>query len=526
LSTWLEADLVSSNFRPVKLYEGISFESMVEFEDRKGYFLNERLDAEAAILEQTLKMHKQVLFFVSSRRNSEALAERLAEMTRKFLSSPEQDSLVNLEKEILSALETPTHQCRRLAKCIKQGASFHHAGLVGRQKRLIEDGFRQGLLKTIVATPTLALGVNLPCFRVVVRDVKRYYPGLGSDYIPILEYKQFVGRAGRPQYDSFGESILIARTEREKEVLSERYIHGEPEDINSKLAQEAALRMHILSLIAGEFCSTRKDLEDFFGATFFGFQYQDTSLLREKISSVLKQLFSWHFIDDYPFSLKATRLGKRIAQLYLDPSTAHDFIVALNVSFEIGDISGLGMLQIVAAAREMSPPLTVRKDDIEKLNEVVIKAEELFINKPPAMWEDGFDEFLSSLKLALMFEAWTSEESEEFILDEFKVAPGELHAKLELADWLIYSLEELVKILKLDRVGPQIKKLKVRMHYGVREELLSLVSLKEIGRKRARRLFNVGFKNISGLRQASEKELARILGPRVAAFIKKQILLP
>lgn len=525
LSQWLEAELVRSDFRPVKLYEGINFESTIQFKDRKSYFLNDKLDAETAITENTLKSNKQILFFVSSRRNAEALAERLAQLTKKFTDSGEKRLLDGLEKQTLSALETPTHQCRRLARCIKEGSSFHHAGLLARQRKIIEDGFRQGWIKVVVATPTLSLGVNLPCFRVVVRDVKRYYPGLGSEYIPTLEYKQFAGRAGRPQYDKFGEAILIARSEREREELTERYINGEPEEINSKLAQESVLRMHILSLIASELCNTKGDLEDFFNSTFFGFQYRDASLLKEKINSVLEQLFNWHFIQNYSFFLKATRLGKRITQLYLDPLTAHNFIIALNAIPSLKEVSDLGLLVAVCVSREMFPPVTLRQDDMDRLNEFVAKQEELFINKPPQMWEENYEGFLSALKLALIFESWICEEDEEFILDKFKVTPGELHAKRELADWLLYSLGELAEIARLNDSRPQIKRLQVRIHYGVREELLELVSLKEIGRKRARRLFNAGLKNIAALRQAQEKDLAQILGPRITAVVKRQILL-
>ncbi len=525
LSSWLDAELVTSDFRPVKLYEGISLDATIQFEDKEGYILKDELDPESAIAEQTMRIKKQVLFFVSSRRNAEALSERLGKVISKFINPEDKKSLAKLEEEALSALETPTHQCRRLAKCIREGTAFHHAGLVAKQKRLVEEGFRSGPIKAIVATPTLALGVNLPCFRVVIRDIKRYYPGLGSEYIPTMEYKQFVGRAGRPQFDKFGESILIAKTEREARILTERYIKGQSEDIDSKLAQESVLRMHILSLISSDLCGSTDELLDFFNLTLFGFQYGDTGLLKEKIDLSLEKLNKWGFICQEKTFLKATALGKKISRLYLDPRTAYDFIVALNTIQEKNNFSNLGLLQIISSAEEISPPLRLSEEEEWKIGEFISREREQFVNSPLSRWDDGFEEFLSSVKLALMFESWTQEESEEFILDNFRVTPGELYSKREILDWLVYSIMELAEVLKMKETKVKIKKLRTQLYYGVKEELLDLVMLKDIGRKRARRLFNAGFKNITSLRQATDKQLAEILGPSLGMSVRKEILL-
>ena len=118
-------------------------------------------------------------------------------------------------------LSKATRQCSRLAKCVKKGIAFHHAGLTNEQKNLIEDGFREGKIKIICCTPTLAAGVDLPAYRVIVKDLKRF--GFrGMVWIPVLEYLQMAGRAGRPKYDKKGEAIVIAKTEVGKEKIKER----------------------------------------------------------------------------------------------------------------------------------------------------------------------------------------------------------------------------------------------------------------------------------------------------------------
>lgn len=228
LAKWLNAVLVVSDFRPVELHEGIYYDSKISFYGRKGYELT-KLEPEAAIAENVMQLKKQILYFVATRRVAESLAEKLTKTIKPHLKRSEEQDLQDLADKVLNVLETPTRQCKRLSECIKNGVAFHHAGLMGSQKRLIEEKFKEGLIKVIVATPTLALGVNLPAFRVVIRDARRYYPGIGTVYIPVLEYKQFIGRAGRPAYDEFGESVLIAKTEEEAQDLVDHFIMGQPE---------------------------------------------------------------------------------------------------------------------------------------------------------------------------------------------------------------------------------------------------------------------------------------------------------
>ena len=101
---------------------------------------------------------------------------------------------------------------KNLHMCVENGSAFHHAGLISEQRKLIEDGFRKGIIKVIAATPTLAAGLNLPARRVIIKGFRRYDVNFGQVPIPVLEYKQMAGRAGRPRLDPYGESVLVAKT--------------------------------------------------------------------------------------------------------------------------------------------------------------------------------------------------------------------------------------------------------------------------------------------------------------------------
>ncbi len=521
LAKWLNASLVLSDFRPVKLYEGVAFNSEIQFFGKDSYKLSD-LDVEDAIVENTLQLKKQCLVFVSTRRSAESLASKLAKTTRKHLTNLESEQLEKISDNVLNVLESPTEQCEKISTAVKHGVAFHHAGLLRKQKSLIEDNFRNGLVKVIVSTPTLALGVNLPAFRVVIRDAKRYYDSFGSGYIPVLEYKQMIGRAGRPQYDSFGESILVAKDENSARELTEHFINGEVEDIYSKLAVEPILRMHSLALIASEFTKTQTALKEFFSKTFYALQYGNISAIEDKIFEILGQLVEWGFVEVDGDGLEPTRLGKRVSELYIDPLTAHNFIESLNVS-STKQVTDFGILQLISNTLEMRPLLNVKSNEIEDFGNVLSIKENEFLQSVPDEWDFEFEEFFKSVKTASMFEDWINESMEEKLLEKYKVAPGELKNRLDTADWLLYSLHELSLLSGKKDMLNYIRKTRVRTQYGIKEELLPLVKLKDIGRVRARRLYSAGLTTLQNLRDVPIESLEKLVGMKVAKSVKDQL---
>jgi helicase len=523
LADWLEAESIVSDFRPVKLHEGVSYGNAIKFLDKDDYEIL-AVEQENSILENTINLRKQALFFVSTRRNAEGLASRLTTTTKPKLTSLEKEQLKKLSEDVLAALESPTRQCKKLADCVKLGSAFHHAGLLRRQKTLVEDAFRDGLIKSISATPTLAMGVNLPAFRVIIRDAKRYYRGIGSTYIPVLEYKQFVGRAGRPQYDEFGESILVAKTESEAEELVNKFILGEPERIKSKLAVEPVLRTHTLALIASGFTRTEKELLGFFSKTFYAFQYGEMYAIEAKILEILDELESWKFITTGGDKLNPTKIGKRVSELYLDPLTAHDFVESLKSGKRRKRLFSFGLLQMISNTIEMYPPLSVRSGEFADIDETVAKKGTTLLQTIPKEWDFEYERFMRSVKTAMFFEEWTNEKTEDQLLARFKVAPGELRNRLFVADWLTYSLQELGLLIGMKDKLKDIRRLRVRLKYGVREDLIPLIRLRSVGRVRARRLYAAGFKTVASLRKAPLDTLSKLVGPKIAYNIKEQLV--
>ena len=479
----------------------------------------------------TIQLKKQALVFVMSKRSAEKTAETIAKKIKTTL--PEHHLL---SQKILTALSRPTKQCERLAKCAAKGVVFHHAGIAQKQRELIEDEFRKGTIRIIACTPTLAYGVNLPSYRTLMKNMRRYSGRRGLRWISVVEYLQYAGRSGRPDFnDNHGEAILIASTDGEREELLERYVRGEPEEIYSKLAVEPVLRVHLLSLIATNTVRSKKAILEFFSKTFWAHQFRDIDKLSGIIDKMLALLEKWEFLtmtgsaSDFvsadeleEVKVKATRLGQRVAQLYLDPLTAHELIEGLRRA-SLQPVEPLSYLHLVALTLEMRPQLRVRVKEQELIQDALLEYHELLLTPEPTLYDSAYDNFLNSMKAALVLYEWIEEKDEHYLLETYKIRPGELRVKLNTADWLVYSLVELGKILFLKKQLPLLQKLRVRLKYGVKEELLPLLRLKGIGRVRSRLLHTTGLKTLGHLKRSKPGELKAVLGNKLAASVREQL---
>ena len=550
MADWLDCNLVSSTYRPVELKHGVYWQNEIEFfsgdeekdeteletpsgwstgadvkEQKEQASETETLEVKNGesrgtenILIDTLEMEKQAITFCNSRKGSEKESDRAGKIIEDELTREERKELDEVSKEILNALGSPTSQCKRLAKNVKKGAAFHHAGLVSQQRKAVEDAFKKGLIKNVSATPTLAAGVNLPAYRVIIRDLKRY-TGDGMDFIPVLEFEQMTGRAGRPKYDNEGQAISIAKQPGMKQDILERYILGEAERIQSKLNVEPVLRMHTLALIASKFCSSMDELLEFYSETFYAHQFGDMSSVEEKITKVVDTLDSYDFVDSEEF--EATKIGRKVSDLYIDPDSAHLILEGLERAegSETRDISYLFML---SRTSELSPKMRVKDKEWSEYEQMLMDAEHYLLEEVPQEWDVEYETFMNCMKTAMMMNAWISEMDEEQIMDEFGIAPGGIRAKMQNADWLLYSSKELGRMKGLD-VDKDLEKLRIRLKHGIDEELLSLVKYDQIGRVRARKLYDYGIRNKRDIKEVNFEKLKKLIGKKTAGLLKEQV---
>ncbi|MFX1466114.1 MAG: DEAD/DEAH box helicase [Promethearchaeota archaeon] len=550
IAEWLNAKLILSEWRPVILREGVYYNGTIEFEDgeleeitatsikpekiskrkttakkRKKKTRQTIDDPMINLLRDILRKNGQMIVFTNTRKSTMSLASKLARSIPVFLTDENRDVFKSINEEILSA-GADTSLRARLAQTVLGGVAFHHAGMDYRHRRIVEAYFKERIIFAICATPTLAAGLNLPARRVVIRDYKRYSFSrvrLGNLVeIPVLEYKQMAGRAGRPKFDTVGEAILISKSEEEKDELMERYIKGDTERITSKLAALSSLRSHLLGIIATGFVDTEGDIYKFLENTFYGHQYamEEISAI---ISDVIGFLITEQLIEYKNGKIIATKFGKRVSNLYIDPLSGAIIKNTLqNNKDEI--ITELGLLHLICSTPNMLQFYLRKKDYGEMMFFVEDNYNEFLIDIPDE-YDPDFEFFLSNIKTAKVLLDWIDEVSEEDLAMRYSITSGDLYNLTETAEWLLYATAEIARLFKLKELRKLAETLRTRVKYGVKEEVAELVNIKGIGRKRGRLLYKNGIKTIEDLKTAPIAKLLNIptLGRSLLRDIFQQI---
>ncbi|MFX0169179.1 MAG: DEAD/DEAH box helicase [Candidatus Hodarchaeota archaeon] len=525
LADWLKGKAVISDWRPVTLREGVYLEGKVLFgDDSEENYAPATAFPIGDIVRRVLRQKGQLLAFLNTRRSAVRTAQKLSSIVAPRLNQSEQKELQRLAETILHLGEV-TQVTDTLARLIRAGVAFHHAGLRYAERKHIEDAFRNNLIKAICATPTLSAGLNLPARVVVIQEYRRFDRVEGYQPIPVLEYKQMAGRAGRPKYDKTGTAILLSRNDGERDFLLDYYIMGSPESIISKLASESALRSHVLSTIAMRYASDKEGIMEFIRQTFFGHQ-RDPDEVEYMIDLIVKFLKDEKLLEQRGRRLAATNFGRRTSQLYIDPKSAVILRDGLAKAASHQDqTSDISFLHLISHTPDMTS-LYLRRGEDERFHDYVIEHIDEFLTPvpDPRYHRDRYEFFLAEVKTALLAKAWVEELPEDQLITQFKIGSGDLLRLVDTQAWLLYACREIAPLFGHKGLVPELDELELRVRYGVKRELADLVELQGIGRVRARFLFRAGFISKPRIREAPISELASVpaIGLQIAKSIKQQ----
>lgn len=509
IEQWLDGKTVEHNYRPVPLNK--------EVLDAEMFNTKNKNDVIVKIVEKAIEDNSQALSFVSTRRFTESLAIYVAKKIDKKTTKEQKQKFKQVADKLLEVPKKkgslPTTTCLKLAEAAEKGVVFHHAGLFNEQKEIIEDEFRKGNILMITATPSLMYGVNLPSKYVVIRDHTRWTSN-GPASIPVFDYEQMSGRAGRPQYDDVGYSYLVAKTIDEAFDLEARYVNGEIELTNSKLIDNKdAIYKQIIAQIASSLSKNLDDLNDFFGKTLYGFQMKNNpsmsmfaqDSLNWELESALEFLLQNGIIRATPEGLKTTDFGNLIAKSNYAVETA------VKIKQYVSTMEKLNPTEMIYALAE-TPDLPLisfkgrkSKDPVrDKLSECGLFAVD--IGNPEAT--------------AVSLIEWIDERNEYEIENAYNVYSASTRRSAYEASRLVKFAKNTLEVLGNYSNLKDMDYLSARLYYGVKEDIIPLVvGVKRLGRKRARLLMKTFGDNLS---EASEKDLQKVegIGPKLAGKVK------
>lgn len=160
--------------------------------------------------------------FVHSRKDTgktaRALSQIAGQRSESKLFSSEDHPQYSLSKKAMSKSRN-----KEIVELFPSGIGLHHAGMLRSDRNLMERNFSNGVIKVLCCTATLAWGVNLPAHTVIIKGTQLYDAQKGGfKDLGMLDVQQIFGRAGRPQFDSSGEGVIITSHEKLPHYLGEQ----------------------------------------------------------------------------------------------------------------------------------------------------------------------------------------------------------------------------------------------------------------------------------------------------------------
>ena len=362
------------------------------------------------VMEQVGQNKQQLLIFVHSRKETAKTAKYIKD---KALEMETIGQILRSDAASREILEEESAQVmdRDLKELMPYGFGIHHAGMSRSDRSSVEDLFADGSLQVLVCTATLAWGVNLPAHTVIIKGTQIYSPEKGS-WVELSpqDVLQMLGRAGRPQYDTFGEGIIITTQSEMQYYLS---LMNQQLPIESQFVSKLADNLNA-EIVLGS-VRNRDEGVEWLGYTYLfvrmlrspglysvGAEYEDDDALEQKrvdlIHSAATVLEKSSLVkyDKRAGKLQATELGRIASHYYI----THNSMLTYNHHIQ-PMITPIELFRIFALSDEFKY-IPVRQDEklelAKLLGRVPIPVKES-IEEPQAKINVLLQAYISRLKL-------------------------------------------------------------------------------------------------------------------------------
>ncbi|EED16871.1 DNA-directed DNA polymerase theta, putative [Talaromyces stipitatus ATCC 10500] len=409
---------------------------------------------------------------------------------------------------------------------IIKGVAFHHAGLTTEERDLVAEAYDQGTIKVIVATCSLAAGVNLPARRVIMQGAR-----MGRDIVGPALLRQMRGRAGRKGKDTVGETYLICQ-QADLEAISEIW-DAETPAIDSCLAQDnKGVKRALLEGIATRLVSGCEAIDEFMRCTLLC-KTRSEAEMEKLIDSSLQELIDTeliHLRDDGNNSYESTKLGAAIVASSFAPDDGvfvyEELKRALQAFVMDGEMHIFYMFTPLSVAMNTNIDWLIFRDQLDLLDESGIRAL-LFVGVQPGFVnnmvhtgrnfkeDDPKQQQLSRIYrrayAAFQLRDLCNEVPLSTIASRYNVPRGIVQTLAQTCHGFAAGMVKFCQRMGWGMLAVVLEHMRDRLQAGARDDLLEMAQVTHVKSWTARLLWENGFRSVRALASADAKDIVPVL---------------
>lgn len=496
---WLGIPLLVSRERPVPLIEGVLDRTgMFQHVDDSGMTKTESLlsaqrivqrrdkpssqDVIVPLAQQLVAQGEKLIIFRNTRGSVQGCAKYLAKELH-----------LNPAATVLNALPTQdlTTASQDLRECLMGGTAFHNTNLLRAEREAVEKGYRSqdGGIHALVATTTLAAGINTPASTVVLAENEF----LGEDGRPftVAEYKNMAGRAGRLGFNEIGKAIILADTPLERAQLFQRYVMGMPEDVKSSFQQQN-LPTWTLRLLSQVHAVRADEIPGLLVNTFGGYSSsrinpQWIELVNSEITTLVNRLLQAGLADKDGELIHLTLLGKACGSSSLSFESALR-LVELMAQLDVNQVPSFHMLALIQVLDEMdaiyTPVMKRGQSESVRVTDAMQRFGQSRVHALQHYCRDQF-EYWSRCKRAALLHDWIEGTSVDILEKRYSTTPyggaisyGNIIGIADATRFHLRSAHQIVSTLMPEppEFLLELDKILLRLEFGLPSQGLALLS--------------------------------------------------
>ncbi|KAH6660154.1 P-loop containing nucleoside triphosphate hydrolase protein [Truncatella angustata] len=479
------------------------------------------LNSVVALANETVRSGYGVLIFCSTRLGCE-LDARL--VSRVLPDSEDLDGAVAEKRaDLLGDLRSlPSGLDPTLADTVPCGVAFHHAGLTAEERDLIADAYDNGVLKVIVATCSLAAGINLPARRVILHNAR-----MGRELVGPSMLRQMRGRAGRKGKDEVGETYLCCRKTDLEDVVE--LMHAELPLISSGLITDKhRIQRALLEVIAIRLATSREAIEDYTRKTLLNFTAKQ-ELIQERIESSLSDLLRMGFIvTDDAMDYKATQVGKAVVASALEPEDGAFVHRELQRALKAFVMDGeMHILYTFTPVQDFSIMVNwqVFRNEMEALDDSGLRVISFLGLKPIVVnkmaqggkmkestpEEQELSRIYGRFYLALQLRDLCNECPVHVVARKYDTPRGSVQTLAQTCQGFAAGMVKFCEGMGWGVMAAVLDHVADRLRAGAKTDLLELAKITFVKSRTARVFYDNGFKSVAAIANADPTELVPVL---------------